>query len=168
MRDFAQVRADGRINREVADAALAMRDIDADGFDEMDKRVIEALIHKFAWRARGAEFAVRCRGRRSRARWRKSTSLISSCKATSSARRRAELPCPRRIKKLGLKVPGGQGRRAGGVVRLNFGPPLPAPHDRYAARPRPWDAIKRQNMALCEIHLNAIRTSLRQDDLLRW
>ena len=48
VRDFAQVRADGRINREVADAALAMRDIDADGFDEMDKRVVEALIHKFA------------------------------------------------------------------------------------------------------------------------
>ena len=48
VRDFAQVRADGRINREVADAALAMRDIDTDGFDEMDKRVIEALIYKFA------------------------------------------------------------------------------------------------------------------------
>ena len=47
VRDFAQVRASGRINREVADAALAMRDIDTDGFDEMDKRVIEALIHKF-------------------------------------------------------------------------------------------------------------------------
>jgi Holliday junction DNA helicase RuvB len=47
VRDFAQVRADGRINREVADAALAMRDIDSDGFDEMDKRVMEALIHKF-------------------------------------------------------------------------------------------------------------------------
>ena len=48
VRDYAQVRADGRINREVADAALAMRDIDADGFDEMDKRVVEALVHKFA------------------------------------------------------------------------------------------------------------------------
>ena len=48
VRDFAQVRADGRIDREVADAALTMRDIDADGFDEMDQRVIEALIHKFA------------------------------------------------------------------------------------------------------------------------
>jgi Holliday junction DNA helicase RuvB len=47
VRDFAQVRAAGRINREVADAALAMRDIDTDGFDEMDKRVVEALIHKF-------------------------------------------------------------------------------------------------------------------------
>jgi Holliday junction DNA helicase RuvB len=48
VRDFAQVRAGGRITREVADAALAMRDIDQDGFDEMDKRVIEALIYKFA------------------------------------------------------------------------------------------------------------------------
>lgn len=47
VRDFAQVRADGRVTMEVADAALAMRDIDADGFDEMDKRVIEALIYKF-------------------------------------------------------------------------------------------------------------------------
>ena len=63
VRDYAQVRADGRINREVADAALAMRDIDADGFDEMDKRVIEALIHKFAGGPGGPEFAVGGRGR---------------------------------------------------------------------------------------------------------
>ena len=48
VRDFAQVRADGHVTQQVADAALAMRDIDSDGFDEMDKRVIEALIHKFA------------------------------------------------------------------------------------------------------------------------
>ena len=48
VRDYAQVRAQGRVTREVADAALAMRDIDSDGFDEMDKRVIEALIYKFS------------------------------------------------------------------------------------------------------------------------
>ncbi|MBS0657813.1 MAG: Holliday junction branch migration DNA helicase RuvB [Verrucomicrobia bacterium] len=47
VRDYAQVRADGRIDRAVADAALAMRDIDADGLDEMDKRVLEALVYKF-------------------------------------------------------------------------------------------------------------------------
>lgn len=47
VRDYAQVRADGRIDRAVADAALAMRDIDADGLDEMDKRVLEALVFKF-------------------------------------------------------------------------------------------------------------------------
>lgn len=47
VRDFAQVKADGRVSREVADAALGMLDIDADGLDEMDKRLLEALIYKF-------------------------------------------------------------------------------------------------------------------------
>jgi len=47
VRDFAQVRADNRITRDVADRALTMRDIDRDGFDEMDLRILEALIHKF-------------------------------------------------------------------------------------------------------------------------
>lgn len=47
VRDYAQVRADSRITREVADKALHMLDIDQDGFDEMDKRMIEALIYKF-------------------------------------------------------------------------------------------------------------------------
>jgi holliday junction DNA helicase RuvB len=46
-RDFAQVRAGNRITREVADAALTMRDIDRDGLDETDKRILEALVHKF-------------------------------------------------------------------------------------------------------------------------
>src|ERR1700726_1089252 len=47
VRDYAQVRADGRIDREVADRALAMLEIDRDGFDQWDKRIIETLIHKF-------------------------------------------------------------------------------------------------------------------------
>jgi len=47
VRDYAQVKANSMINREVADRALAMLDIDADGFDEMDKRILEAMIHKF-------------------------------------------------------------------------------------------------------------------------
>ena len=47
VRDFAQVRANNRVNREVADAALTMRDIDRDGLDEMDKRLLEALVQKF-------------------------------------------------------------------------------------------------------------------------
>lgn len=46
-RDFAQVRANAKITREVADAALGMRDIDCDGLDETDKRILEALVHKF-------------------------------------------------------------------------------------------------------------------------
>src|SRR5204863_3938356 len=47
VRDFAQVRAGNRITREVADAALTMRDIDREGLDEMDKRLLEALVQKF-------------------------------------------------------------------------------------------------------------------------
>lgn len=47
VRDFAQVKADGVIEHEVADAALAMIEIDADGLDEMDKRILEAMIYKF-------------------------------------------------------------------------------------------------------------------------
>jgi len=47
VRDFAQVRTGGIVNRDSASKALEMLDIDADGFDEMDQRIIEALIHKF-------------------------------------------------------------------------------------------------------------------------
>lgn len=48
VRDYAQVRADNRITREVADQALAMLDIDDDGLDEMDKRILRTMIEKFS------------------------------------------------------------------------------------------------------------------------
>jgi Holliday junction DNA helicase RuvB len=47
VRDFAQVRHDGRITADVADKALAMLEIDQNGLDEMDKRILEAVITKF-------------------------------------------------------------------------------------------------------------------------
>ncbi|MCB1076466.1 MAG: Holliday junction branch migration DNA helicase RuvB [Verrucomicrobiae bacterium] len=47
VRDYAQVRADNEINQPVADEALRMLDIDQDGLDEMDKRILESLIYKF-------------------------------------------------------------------------------------------------------------------------
>jgi len=47
VRDYAQVRSGGTIDGPVADAALAMIEIDSDGLDEMDKRLLEALIYKF-------------------------------------------------------------------------------------------------------------------------
>ncbi|MBL9138732.1 MAG: Holliday junction branch migration DNA helicase RuvB [Verrucomicrobiales bacterium] len=47
VRDFAQVRHDGRISKAVADAALAMLEIDGFGLDEMDKRILETLVLKF-------------------------------------------------------------------------------------------------------------------------
>jgi Holliday junction DNA helicase RuvB len=47
VRDFALVRASQPITAATADAALAMLEIDQDGLDEMDKRLLEAVIHKF-------------------------------------------------------------------------------------------------------------------------
>jgi len=47
VRDYAQVRADGRITKEVADAALAMLDVDQFGLDDMDARVLKTIIEKF-------------------------------------------------------------------------------------------------------------------------
>lgn len=46
-RDFAQVRAGSKVDRDVADAALTMRDIDRDGLDETDKRLLEAIVIRF-------------------------------------------------------------------------------------------------------------------------
>jgi Holliday junction DNA helicase RuvB len=47
VRDFAEVRADGRIDKAVAQAALALLDVDEYGLDEMDARVLKTLIEKF-------------------------------------------------------------------------------------------------------------------------
>jgi len=47
VRDFAQVKGHGIVTAEVGAKALAMLEIDSDGFDEMDKRIVEALILKF-------------------------------------------------------------------------------------------------------------------------
>ena len=47
VRDYAQVRAGGVITREVAEKALIMLDIDAEGLDEMDRAYLDTLIHKF-------------------------------------------------------------------------------------------------------------------------
>ncbi len=47
VRDYAQVKADGTITASTAAKALAMIEIDEDGLDEMDKRILETLIYKF-------------------------------------------------------------------------------------------------------------------------
>ena len=48
VRDYAQVKADGHVSVEVADAALSMLDVDKCGFDFMDRKLLLALIEKFA------------------------------------------------------------------------------------------------------------------------
>lgn len=47
VRDYAQVRADNVITQQVAHDALAMLDIDEDGLDEMDIRILNAVIYKY-------------------------------------------------------------------------------------------------------------------------
>ncbi|MDH4192179.1 MAG: Holliday junction branch migration DNA helicase RuvB [Betaproteobacteria bacterium] len=47
VRDYAQVKADGRVSRAVADAALKMLDVDTLGFDVMDRKLLVAVIEKF-------------------------------------------------------------------------------------------------------------------------
>ena len=48
VRDYAQVKAGNKITKDVADKALSMLDIDEHGLDEMDKRILEAIVHKFS------------------------------------------------------------------------------------------------------------------------
>ena len=47
VRDFAEVRAAGSIDNQVADEALAMLDIDVLGLDDLDRRVLDVIINKF-------------------------------------------------------------------------------------------------------------------------
>ena len=47
VRDYAQVKSDGRITAEIADCALRMLKVDALGFDPMDRRLLAAVIDKF-------------------------------------------------------------------------------------------------------------------------
>lgn len=47
VRDFAEVRGEGRISRQVADRALNLLDVDASGFDHQDRRLLLTMIEKF-------------------------------------------------------------------------------------------------------------------------
>ncbi len=46
-RDFADVKGDGTVTREIAQMALAALEVDENGFDDMDKRILLAVIQKF-------------------------------------------------------------------------------------------------------------------------
>jgi Holliday junction DNA helicase RuvB len=47
VRDYAEVKANGRIDADIAGAALAMLEVDPQGLDLMDRKLLEAIIHKF-------------------------------------------------------------------------------------------------------------------------
>ena len=47
VRDFADVKGDGQIHKALAQKALVMLDVDPEGFDLMDRKLLEAVIHRF-------------------------------------------------------------------------------------------------------------------------
>lgn len=47
VRDYAQVKSDGQVTAEIADAALQMLDVDKLGFDVMDRKLLQAVLEKF-------------------------------------------------------------------------------------------------------------------------
>ncbi|MBW8830439.1 MAG: Holliday junction branch migration DNA helicase RuvB [Burkholderiales bacterium] len=47
VRDYADVKGNGSIVKAIADKALAMLDVDPQGFDVMDRKLLEAIIHRF-------------------------------------------------------------------------------------------------------------------------
>ncbi|MEX0730613.1 MAG: Holliday junction branch migration DNA helicase RuvB [Aquisalimonadaceae bacterium] len=47
VRDYAEVKADGRISRQIADAAMRMLNVDDNGFDVQDRRLLLTIIDKF-------------------------------------------------------------------------------------------------------------------------
>jgi len=47
VRDYAEVKANGLVTCEVANRALTMLDVDPQGFDLMDRKLLEAVIHRF-------------------------------------------------------------------------------------------------------------------------
>ena len=47
VRDYADVKGDGRISKPLADKALAMLDVDPQGLDVMDRKLLEAVVHRF-------------------------------------------------------------------------------------------------------------------------
>ncbi|WP_370249089.1 Holliday junction branch migration DNA helicase RuvB [Thalassolituus sp.] len=55
VRDYAQVKADGRVTKEVADLALNMLNVDAQGFDHMDRRLLLTLMEKYDGGPAGVE-----------------------------------------------------------------------------------------------------------------
>ena len=47
VRDYAQVKSNGKVDAEIADAALQMLDVDKIGFDVMDRKLLQAMLEKF-------------------------------------------------------------------------------------------------------------------------
>ena len=66
MRDFAQVKYDGDITKEVADYALDLLDVDKEGLDQTDRELLLTIVNKFAGGPVGLDTLAEKRQERSR------------------------------------------------------------------------------------------------------
>jgi Holliday junction DNA helicase RuvB len=60
VRDFAEVRADGRITRQVASDALELLEVDVLGLDDVDRRVLRTIVEKFSGGPVGLQTIAAC------------------------------------------------------------------------------------------------------------
>ena len=66
VRDYAQVRADGRITQAVAQTALDLLEVDRFGLDEIDQKIMLTILEKYRRRSGGPEHHCRIHRRRTR------------------------------------------------------------------------------------------------------
>src|SRR4029078_12593629 len=106
VRDYVQVKADGRITADLADRALTMLEIDRDGFDQWDKRIIQTLIHKFNGGPGGVSSLAVAVGEEAGTLeevTEPSLCVQRYCHRTAQGR----VAMPNAYRKLGLKIPAG-------------------------------------------------------------
>ncbi len=94
VRDFAQVKNDGRLDAAAVEGALRLLDVDERGLDDMDRRLPAGADREVRRRAGGHVARSRSSSARSPTRSRTSTSRSSSWRASSSARSAAAWPRP--------------------------------------------------------------------------
>ena len=100
VRDYAEVKGDGRIGKDIADKALAMLDVDPQGFDLMDRKLLEAIVHRFDGGPVGLDNVGRRHWRRKRHDRRRDRALpdparLSSTHSARPHRHAGGLPPPR-------------------------------------------------------------------------
>jgi hypothetical protein len=112
VRDYAQVRGSGVIDRPTANAALTMLEVDAHGFDEIDRRSA-AGHHPEIRRRAGGPGTLAATLAEEQTRWKRSTSRSSSRSDFSTARRAAASPRAWPTSTSGIN--NGDGVRSGGA-----------------------------------------------------
>jgi len=106
VRDYAQVRADGVITKNIADKALNMLEVDSKGFDEMDRKIVLTIIEKFGGGPVGLTTLSSCVGEDSDTIEDIYESFLIQCGYIAKTPR-GRVATPLAYQHFGLKVPSG-------------------------------------------------------------